>query len=100
MVNNLMLDKFVQVVCDVDCVWDSEAPSYRVFVNNELFTERTWIWQDQYLEEMLQILAKPGRYQIDFSLIDPSLGTLITKNLRVIKGEAKIINNNILEILP
>ena len=92
--------KFVKVLCDIECVWSNHNPIYRVFVNNELFTERTWIWKDCYLEEMLQINAEPGRYPIQIELVDPGAGDLITKNLRVEYGEARIIDNNTLEILP
>ena len=52
-----MTKKFVRVVSDVYCTWEGLAPTYRVYVNDELFTERTWIWTQDYLEEMLQIQA-------------------------------------------
>ena len=90
--------KFVSVLCDVDCTWDLEKPIYRVFVNNELFTERTWIWKDCYLEEMLQISAEPGQYHIRFELMNPHNCTLITNNLRIGQGQARIFDNNMLEI--
>lgn len=93
-----MSHKFVSVLCDVDCTWDLEKPIYRVFVNNELFTERTWIWKDYYLEEMLPISAKPGQYRIRFELMNPHSCTLITNNLRIDQGQARIFDNNMLEI--
>lgn len=92
--------KFVTVLCNIDCTWDQDNPIYRVFVNDELFTERTWIWKDFYLEEMLQISAEPGQYHIEFELTNPHCCTLTTSNLRVGSGEARITNQNILEILP
>lgn len=95
-----MTTKFVKVLCDIDCTWDQDNPIYRVFVNNELFAERTWIWKDCYLEEMLQISAVPGRYKIKFELLNPKSGNLITSNLRIEDGEARILDNNVLEILP
>ena len=52
---------FVKAVFDIDCEWSGTQPVYRVFVNNELFTERTWLWQDAYLEEIIQIQAQPGQ---------------------------------------
>lgn len=95
-----MENKFVTVLCDVDCVWDHDSPRYRVFVNDELFTERTWIWRDHYIEEMLQILAPPGQYQVKFSLVDPELAQLSTTNLRIGQGDARITPQGELEILP
>ena len=52
-----MSKKFVRVLADVDCEWEGLMPSYRVYVNDELFAERTWRWTDSYLEEMYG----PGR---------------------------------------
>ena len=93
-----MTTKFVKVLCDVDCKWAEINPKYRVFVNKELFAERTWIWSNFYLEEMLQINATSGKYPITFELVEPHTGELIIKNLRIGQGEARIIDNNVLEI--
>ena len=58
-----MSKKFVRVLCDVDCDWEGLDPIYRVYVNDELFTERTWRWTDMYLSEMIPINAEPGEYR-------------------------------------
>ena len=52
---------FVRVECDVTAKVHNQPLRYRVYVNNELFAERTWIWENCYLEESLQIQAGPGR---------------------------------------
>ena len=63
--------EFVSAVCDVHIKWKGgPPPRYRCYVNDELFTERTWIWTDQYLEENLQIQAEPGHYVVRFELLD------------------------------
>ena len=64
--------KLIQVHCDVECFRRGVIdPKYRIYVNNELFTERTWIFNDdQYLEEMLQIDAPTGKYLIKFELVN------------------------------
>jgi hypothetical protein len=74
------------------------SPQYRAYVNNELFTERTWIWRNEYLEECLQIFAPPGKYNIRYELVDPLSATLQVKNLRVINGPGVIVENNCLLI--
>jgi hypothetical protein len=43
-----------------------------VYVNNELFNERTWVWREQYLEEFLQIWAGPGKYELRWELVPPA----------------------------
>lgn len=84
---------FVRVLCDVDCTWEGFDPVYRVYVNDELFAERTWIWTEEYLEEMLQIEAGPGEYVIRYELVPPHTAKLTVNNFRVDYGPAKIKNN-------
>jgi len=93
-----MTKKFVRVLADVDCEWEGLSPAYRVYVNDELFAERTWLWTDCYLEEMFQIDAEPGDYQFRWELVAPHLAQLTVSNLRVDQGSAKI-ESNLLRIL-
>jgi len=83
-----MRTEFVMALTDVCCDWSGEPPRYRCYVNDELFTERTWIWTDRYLEEQLQILARPGKYQIRYELVDVENATLTTNNYRITHGPA------------
>lgn len=92
-----MTKKFVRVLCDVDCDWEGLPPDYRVYVNDELFTERTWIWTNEYLEEMLQIEAVPGNYTVRYELVPPCLAQLKISNIRVDFGPGKA-NNNVVTI--
>ena len=93
-----MTQKFVRVLADIYCDWEGLAPTYRVYVDNELFAERTWRWTDCYLEEMLQIQADPGKYLITYELLLPNLAQLTVKNMRVVQGEANIKGENLLRI--
>ena len=77
------------VVCaDVTVAWQGDPPNYRVYVGNEMFTERTWIWQEQYLEEMLVVNAPPGKYNLRWELVPPAQGTIEVKNVRIEHGSA------------
>ena len=93
-----MEKKFVRVLADVDCDWEGLSPIYRVYVNDELFAERTWIWTDQYLEENLQIEAEPGNYNLRWELVPPCLANLKVSNIRVEYGPGSIKDNNLLRI--
>jgi hypothetical protein len=93
-----MTKKFVRVLADVHCSWEGLDPIYRVYVNDELFTERTWRWTDAYLEEMLQIEAEPGMYDLRFELVPPCLAELTVQNVRVDFGPGNIKNNTLLRI--
>ena len=88
-----MTKQFVQVLADVNCEWEGLAPTYRLYVADELFAERTWRWTDCYLEEMMQIEAEPGKYPIRFELVPPHLAQLQVTNVRVGYGPGTIENN-------
>lgn len=90
--------QFVRVLADVHCEWEGLNPSYRVYVNGELFAERTWRWTNSYLEEMLQIEAEPGKYHLRWELIPPHLAQLKVTNVRVDFGPGNIKNNELLRI--
>jgi hypothetical protein len=93
-----MEKKFVRVLADVNCEWEGLSPIYRVYVNDELFAERTWIWTDQYLEENLQIDAPVGDYLLRWELVPPCLAQLDISNVRVELGSGTIKDGNLLRI--
>ena len=88
-----MRTEFVMALTDINCDWSGEPPRYRCYVNDELFTERTWIWTENYLEEQLQILATPGQYQIRYELVDTDNAKLTTDNYRIAHGPASVDQN-------
>ena len=88
-----MAKKFVRILSNIDCDWEGLSPVYRLYVNDELFSERTWIWTDGSLEENLQIDAEPGEYTIRYELIEPNLATLKIGSLSVDYGPAEIVDN-------
>lgn len=85
-----MQTEFVTALVDVNCEWSGTPPRYRCYVNDELFTERTWIWQDIYLEEALQIQAEPGMYKIRYELIDADHARLDVGNFSIKIGPASV----------
>ena len=93
-----MQTEFVSVVCDLFCDWTDSPPRYRMYVNDELFTERTWIWQGAYLEENLQVQAPPGRYSITLEVVQPTNATITMKNAKVDKGSGRINKQGFLEV--
>jgi hypothetical protein len=95
-----MTAQFVLINADVSVDWSGPPPNYRLYVNEELFSERTWIWRDQYLEEVIQISAPPGEYKLRRELVPPANGHIEVSNTRIIKGPpgAHIVKNTILRI--
>ena len=84
---------FVRVLADVDCEWEGLNPVYRVYVNDELFTERTWYWTNEYLQEALQIEAPIGEYSLRWELVPPHLAKINVRNIRVDVGPGNVKNN-------
>ena len=91
-----MTQQFVRVLADVhcDCAVD-QRPIYRLYVNDELFTERTWIWENVYLEEVIPILAEPGDYVIRYELVPGTTAGLNIQNLRIAEGSATIQDSTV-----
>lgn len=89
-----MQKQYVKVLCNIYCDWDALPPTYRLYVNDELFTERTWHWTDFYLEEMIQIEAEPGEYKIHYELVPPHMAKLTVKNFQIGHGKADVSDVN------
>ena len=93
-----MQREFVIVTCDIYCKWTGPHPRYRVYVNNELFAERTWIWHDVYLEEALQIQAPVGKYTVRVELVDTEHAAIKVRNLKIDHGPAIITRDGLVQI--
>jgi len=93
-----MQKEFVVAKCDIYCKWTGPYPRYRCYVNDELFSERTWLWHDVYLEESLQIQAAPGKYTVRVELLDTEHASIKMRNLRVDTGPGLIERDGALHI--
>ncbi len=89
---------FVKACFDLDCEWEGLAPVYRIYVNDELFAERTWRWTDCKLKEILQISAPPGKYTVRLDPVGPQISKFKTSNHHVEYGPGAWTNTNTLEI--
>jgi hypothetical protein len=85
--------KFVKATVDVHCRWKGQNPQYRLFVNDELFCERTWIWRDCYLREILQIAAPPGEYKIRLVALPHANAVFKCKNPAIEQGSARWLDD-------
>jgi hypothetical protein len=85
------------VECDVR---GTDASRYRVWVEDELFQERTWRWgDDYYLQEVIAIRAQPGRYQVRIESVPGDSGTVRVENFCVTEGPARVDEQGLVEIL-
>ena len=80
----------VQIHCLQPNWVEHENSRYRLYVNDDLITERTWIWHDFYIDESIQIEAPPGRYEVRYECLDPEHARLRIGDLRIETGPAII----------
>lgn len=93
------MKKDVSVTADVYCRWSGLPPVYRLYVNDELFCERTFLWHDGYLTECFHVRGEPGDYRLRYETITEDTASISVENLRVTHGaELAYIQDNILRI--
>jgi hypothetical protein len=93
-----MQTEFIIAKYDVYCRWTGPYPRYRCYVNDELFSERTWIWNDVYLEESFQIQAPVGKYTVRVELLDTEHASIKVRNFRVEQGPGLIGRDGALHV--
>jgi len=54
------------ITADVRCTWSEDSPVYRLYVNNDMMTERTFGWPGYqvYIKEHLICDLPHGRHEI------------------------------------
>ena len=88
---------FARVEFDLFCEWRDRPPSYRLYINDEMFNERTYIWKGtKYLREIVQLDAPPGEYKITIENLGE--GSFSVRNLTAVKGPVEIKNSTTFEI--
>lgn len=88
----------VIVTCDVHVTYSGNHPVYRLYVGDELFTERTWIWTENFLREQIVLEAPYGVYPIHYELLPHPDAQLEIKNPKIVSGSAKFRKHLRLEI--
>jgi len=91
--------KFVKVTLDIRCFWLNHAPDYRLYVNDELFADRTFRWgKEKYLQEVINLHAPPGLYTIRVEHDSKHIVEFSAHNLQIVQGNAKKISDREFEI--
>lgn len=88
----------VNVAVDIEVLFESHPPRYRVYLENEMFCERVATRQQVLYREILQISANPGTYHISARLVDVKGNALTIKNIKVLDGPALAWPSGDLEI--
>lgn len=84
-INTCVDTTFVKLNVDLKCQWEGLEPDYRIYIDDEMFTERTYRWNDPfYLREILQVEAVPNtEYLVQLKPVGPQLADFNFTNPRV-----------------
>ena len=93
-----MQTQTVIVDCDVFVRFSGEPPVYRLFVGGELFTERTYVWTEDFLRERIVLEAPYGLYPIEYQLLPHPDAEIKIKNPTVASGPGRFRKGLALEI--
>ena len=94
-----VLDNAVQMRVDVhhNFIGRNEDPCYRLYINDELFSERCYRFEsDTYLTESLFINKEPGTYRLRVE--SQGQFTYKLRNLRCAFGTAQILNDEVFKL--
>lgn len=81
-INIPMNTQFVHMRLDIFCQWTEIPPRYRIFVNDEMVTERTWrLSPTQYIQENIPLRLAPGEYTIRLENLTPTTSEFKQRNL-------------------
>lgn len=95
-----MENNFVKASFDIHCKPLADTtPAYRIYVNQELFTERKWIWASEnvYINQILQIEAPAGDYEVRLETPFDDVEFSIY-NYKILEGSAHWADKNLLVI--
>lgn len=90
----------VLVQCTVTTDTADQQPRYRVWVRDEMFTERQWRWtNNECLEEQIGVRGDPGQYPVRIEMVPGWPGDVAVTNWRVVEGPGRVDDQGCLEIL-
>ena len=78
--------KTVSISVDVWCDYDNFVkPAYRVYVDSDMLTERTFIWKStgQYIREHIEVNLVPGSHFLSIENLTPETAVYRIENIQV-----------------
>lgn len=84
-----------QISLDVYCEPFSLPQAYRLYIDGDLLTERTYVWQnpDQFVREHIVVYLESGFHEIRIEPVTPGFIGFTYKNFHLNKKLAGTVNN-------
>jgi len=75
----------LRIEVDVYCNWQTEPQAYRLYIDNDLYTERTYIWRNphQWVREILIAELTPGSHSITLQPVNNQFNGFTLVNFAV-----------------
>lgn len=77
--------KITEISFDLLCDWDDQPPVYRIYADDDLLTERSYIWRNEqsHVRENVIVSLDPGQHRISIISVYPELGRFWTENISI-----------------
>ena len=87
-------NKDVLITVDIFCNWEADPQAYRIYIDGELLTERTYCWRnpEQYVQENIVIFADAGEHYFKLEPVNKYFAGFYFKNFAVNKQPHSINN--------
>lgn len=75
----------VHIAFELWCDWTDDAPVYRVYVDNHLMTERTYIFNNKelFIEEHVPLMTTAGKHYLKIENLNPKTAKFTIKNFKI-----------------
>jgi len=85
----------VSISFSVYCKWVVTPPGYRIYVDNDLLTERTYIWRndEQYVKEHVLVELEPGVHTLEIIPVNPDISRFKIHDLKIDNVPDALTNN-------
>lgn len=85
----------VPISFNVYCKWDVTPPVYRIYVDDDLLTERTYIWNnsEHYIKEHILVNLEPGVHSLRVVHVDSEINRFKFYNLKINDAPVALVNN-------
>lgn len=83
----------VVISVDVYCQWVTTPFAYRLYIDEDLLTERTYIWNntEQYIVEQIVVNLEPGIHSLKVEHVGSQINKFRTNNFKINNKPANLV---------
>ena len=77
--------KSVNVSVDIFCYWTGDPQAYRIYVDDDLLTERTYHWDNSeyFITEFIVLDVEPGQHKFKIEPVTPGFDGFSYRNFHI-----------------